>query len=387
MHPMKRLTGALLALFLLLIPLGVLAEESAENLIWNPEIDSLDYWYEDAWDFSDGISRFALADIGYDDSSSLYVENIQVNDARYVQDIWVEPDTLYRISCYVMAEGCGEDADGANLAVKDTFAASDTLHDTNGQWQYLELYGETGPDQTELTVMARVGGYGSTNTGKAWFDHFEMIPVNTLPEGALLYDFATPAPSSAAVDVPDEAPARNTPTLILIAVMFVVLACAGWTSVRRMNEIHPDLRGRGKANIFSVLLAICISSWVGMARQVRAQVMSLKQQEFSLAAYVIGASKPRILFKHLIINCMGPIIVNTTMMVPSAIFTEAFLAFVGIGISIPMASWGTMANEARAQMMLYPMQIVWPVAAICLTMLSLHFIGDGMSEALDPKKR
>ena len=141
------------------------------------------------------------------------------------------------------------------------------------------------------------------------------------------------------------------------------------------------------SNIFSVLLAICISSWVGMARQVRAQVMSLKQQEFSLAAYVIGASKPRILFKHLIINCMGPIIVNTTMMVPSAIFTEAFLAFVGIGISIPMASWGTMANETRAQMMLYPMQIVWPVAAICLTMLSLHFIGDGMSEALDPKKR
>lgn len=141
------------------------------------------------------------------------------------------------------------------------------------------------------------------------------------------------------------------------------------------------------SNIFSVLLAICISSWVGMARQVRAQVLSLKQQEFSLAAYVIGASKPRILFKHLIINCMGPIIVNTTMMVPSAIFTEAFLAFVGIGISIPMASWGTMANEARAVMMLYPMQIVWPVAAICLTMLSLHFIGDGMSEALDPKKR
>ena len=141
------------------------------------------------------------------------------------------------------------------------------------------------------------------------------------------------------------------------------------------------------SNIFSVLLAICISSWVGMARQVRAQVMSLKQQEFSLAAYVIGASKPRILFKHLIINCMGPIIVNTTMMVPSAIFTEAFLAFVGIGISFPMASWGTMANEARAQMMLYPMQIVWPVAAICLTMLSLHFIGDAMSEARDPKKR
>lgn len=141
------------------------------------------------------------------------------------------------------------------------------------------------------------------------------------------------------------------------------------------------------ANIFSVLLAICVSSWVGMARQVRAQVLSLKEQEFAQAAFVIGASRPRILFRHLIINCMGPIIVNTTLMVPDAIFTEAFLAFVGIGICIPMASWGTMANDARALLLSYPMQMVWPVAAICLTMLSLHFIGDGLSEALDPRKR
>ena len=141
------------------------------------------------------------------------------------------------------------------------------------------------------------------------------------------------------------------------------------------------------SNIFSVLLAICVSSWVGMARQVRAQVLSLKEQEFAQAAFVLGASRPRILFKHLIINCMGPIIVNTTLMVPEAIFTEAFLAFVGIGISIPMASWGTMANDARALIMLYPMQMVWPVMAISLTMLSLHFIGDGLSDALDPRKR
>ena len=141
------------------------------------------------------------------------------------------------------------------------------------------------------------------------------------------------------------------------------------------------------SNIFSVLLAICVSSWVGMARRVRAQVLTLKEQEFALAAFVIGAGKSRILFKHLIINCMGPIIVNATLMVPEAIFTESFLAFVGIGISIPMASWGTLANEARAQLRLYPMQMVWPVIAICLTMLSLHFIGDGLSEALDPRKR
>ena len=141
------------------------------------------------------------------------------------------------------------------------------------------------------------------------------------------------------------------------------------------------------SNIFSMLLAISISSWVGMARLVRGQILSLKEQEYAQAAYVIGASPSRIMFKHLIVNCMGPIIVETTLMVPNAIFTEAFLAFVGIGISIPQASWGTMANEARSLLQTSPLQMLWPVLAICLTMLSLNFIGDGLSEALDPKKR
>lgn len=141
------------------------------------------------------------------------------------------------------------------------------------------------------------------------------------------------------------------------------------------------------SNIYSVLVGISISSWIGMARQVRTQIQTLKQQEFSMAAYVIGASKKRILFKHLIINSMGPIVVSATMMVPDAIFTEAFLAFIGIGISLPQASWGTLCNEARSQLTQYPIQIVWPVLAICLTVLALNFIGDGVGEALDPKKK
>ena len=141
------------------------------------------------------------------------------------------------------------------------------------------------------------------------------------------------------------------------------------------------------SNMYSVLLGISISSWVGMARQVRSQIQTLKQQEFSMAAFVIGASKKRILFKHLIINCMGPIIVSATLMVPNAIFTESFLSFIGIGISAPQASWGTLPSEARGLVQSYPIQIVWPVAAICLTMLSLNFIGDVVGEALDPKKK
>ena len=139
------------------------------------------------------------------------------------------------------------------------------------------------------------------------------------------------------------------------------------------------------SNIFSVLLAIGISSWVGMARLVRGQILSLKEQEYAQAAYVIGASKARILFRHLIVNCLGPIIVEATLIVPTAIFTEAFLAFVGIGISLPPASWGTMANEARSLLQTQPVQMLWPVLAICLTILSLNFVGDGLSEALDPK--
>ena len=141
------------------------------------------------------------------------------------------------------------------------------------------------------------------------------------------------------------------------------------------------------SNMYSVLLGICISSWIGMARQVRTQIQTLKQQEFAMAAYVIGASKKRILFKHLVINSMGPIVVSATMMVPEAIFTEAFLAFIGIGISLPQASWGTLCNEARQLLQTAPIQIIWPTAAICLTVLALNFIGDGIGEALDPKKK
>ena len=141
------------------------------------------------------------------------------------------------------------------------------------------------------------------------------------------------------------------------------------------------------SNFQSIIIGICISSWMGMARQVRAQVMTLKEQEFSLAAFVLGASKKRILLKHLIINSMGPIIVSFTMLVPSAIFYEATLGFLGIGLSAPQASWGTLANDARAMISSQPLQVVWPILAICLTMLALNFIGDGLGDALDPKKK
>lgn len=139
------------------------------------------------------------------------------------------------------------------------------------------------------------------------------------------------------------------------------------------------------ANFMSIMIGVCLTFWMDMAKQVRAQVLTLKEQEFVLSAFVLGASKKRIIMKHLIKNSMGPIIVTVTMIVPRAIFYEAFLSFLGIGISAPQASWGTLANDAKSLVSTYPLEVVWPVLAICLTMLSLNFIGDGLGDALDPK--
>ncbi|ONI41529.1 diguanylate cyclase [Candidatus Epulonipiscium fishelsonii] len=136
----------------------------------------------------------------------------------------------------------------------------------------------------------------------------------------------------------------------------------------------------------SMLIAICATSWIGMARQVRTQIMSLKEQEFALAAKVIGASKRRIIFRHLIMNALGPIIVTLTMMVPSAIFTESFLSFVGIGISEPQSSWGLLANASRELIHTHPIQVIWPLTIMSLTILSLNFVGDGLGESLEPRK-
>ena len=133
------------------------------------------------------------------------------------------------------------------------------------------------------------------------------------------------------------------------------------------------------ASVISIMLGISITCWIDMARIVRQQVKSLKEQEFTMAAFVLGASPSRILIKHLLINTMGQIIVT--------IFTEAWLSFLGVGISAPMASWGTLAQDARQLIMTYPMQTVYPMIAICITIFSFNFVGEGLEKALDPKRK
>ncbi|MDW8799833.1 ABC transporter permease [Clostridium sp. A1-XYC3] len=141
------------------------------------------------------------------------------------------------------------------------------------------------------------------------------------------------------------------------------------------------------AGLKSIIVALSIAFWLTMARIVRGQIMSLKNQEFVLAAKTLGASPIRILLRHLIPNCMGPIIITLTLSVPEAIFTESFLSFIGLGVSAPQASWGTLASEALDGFQLYPTQLFFPALAICLTMLAFNLLGDGLRDALDPKMR
>ncbi|HEY5560789.1 MAG TPA: ABC transporter permease [Clostridiaceae bacterium] len=137
----------------------------------------------------------------------------------------------------------------------------------------------------------------------------------------------------------------------------------------------------------SIIIALTIGYWVDMARIVRGEVLQLKQREFVLAAKTLGARGRRILLKHLLPNSIGPILVTMTLTVPSAIFTEAFLSFIGLGIKLPQASWGTLCSDALNGLTYYPYQLVFPALSISITMLAFNFLGDGIRDAFDPKMR
>ncbi len=139
------------------------------------------------------------------------------------------------------------------------------------------------------------------------------------------------------------------------------------------------------SGIKSIIVAIGTTYWVDMARVVRGQVLSLKSQEFVMAAKTIGSSTKTILLQHLIPNAMGSILVTVTMLIPSAIFMEAFLGYLGIGLQPPLASLGTMCNDATQNLRSCPYQLFIPALVICLIMFGFNFIGDGLRDALDPK--
>ncbi len=142
--------------------------------------------------------------------------------------------------------------------------------------------------------------------------------------------------------------------------------------------------GRGMT---TMIVALCITGWIGTCRFVRGEVYRLKEQDYVLAAKVLGVSDFTIVVRHIIPNIMGMIVTNLCMAIPGAIFQEAFLSYIGLGIQPPMCSWGILAKEGIANLRVAPHQVLIPAFFICVTMLALNLLGDGLRDAVDPKLR
>ena len=139
------------------------------------------------------------------------------------------------------------------------------------------------------------------------------------------------------------------------------------------------------SNMVSMFIVFGLLYWVGMARLIRGQILSIKENEFVLAARSIGAKPGWIIRKHILQNCLSVIIVSTALQIPSAIFTESYLSFIGLGVNAPMPSLGSLANSARQGLQTYPYKLIFPALMICLIVLSLNLLGDGLRDAFDPK--
>ena len=142
-----------------------------------------------------------------------------------------------------------------------------------------------------------------------------------------------------------------------------------------------------KPGVFPIILAIAATGWIGMARLFRGQVFSLKESEFVMASRTMGAGSLHIIMKHLLPNAMSPIIISMANVIPSAIFSEAFLSYIGLGVPLPTASWGVLASDGANKLLSYPYQLLFPSLLICITMLCFNLMGDGLRDALDPRMR
>ena len=172
----------------------------------------------------------------------------------------------------------------------------------------------------------------------------------------------------------------SLPDVLIVILLSVAIKDVISTS---KNELIVKLG----AGMISIFIVFGLLYWVGMARQVRGQILSIKEQEYVLAAKAMGASPAHIIRKHMIPNCVSVIIITAAMQIPSAIFTESFLSFVGMGVSMPMPSLGSLASDARSGLVSYPYMLLFPAMSIFLIVLSFNLLGNGLRDAFDPKLR
>ena len=170
----------------------------------------------------------------------------------------------------------------------------------------------------------------------------------------------------------------SLPDTLMVVLLSVVL-----NEVMDVSAI-PFLQKIG-TNMLSMFVVFALLYWVSMARLVRGQILTIKQNEYVLAAKVSGAKPKRIIFRHILPNCISVIIISAALQIPSAIFTESFLSFIGMGVQAPMPSLGSLANAARAGISAYPWKLVFPALMICLITLAFNLLGDGLRDAFDPK--
>ena len=173
----------------------------------------------------------------------------------------------------------------------------------------------------------------------------------------------------------------SLPDLLIIILLSVVLK----QTVQQL--IAGTVLEKIGVGMISIFIVFALLYWVSMARMVRGQILSIKQQDYVLAARSIGAKGGHIIRKHMLPNCISVIIISTALQIPSAIFTESFLSFLGLGVNIPMPSLGSLASDALAGIYSYAYRLVIPAIAICLIVLSLNLLGDGLRDAFDPKLR
>lgn len=239
---MKRAIAVLLS-FLLVLSAWALCLAETKNLLANGSFEQLDGsgnpidWYANAYRGQAGYSRIAVTDAkAHSGRYSAMIENASSNDARFICTADVKPQALYRLSGYILVDHMEDVGNGANLALEGIYAFSDCLFDTAGEWQYVEWYGETGPEQTELTFGVRVGGYSAESVGKAYFDDIALEEVNALPQNVIAsvwYDAGSSYSSSQIEDISSETASKKTVLFVAIAVLFALFVLWG-------RNIHID---------------------------------------------------------------------------------------------------------------------------------------------------
>ena len=167
--------------------------------------------------------------------------------------------------------------------------------------------------------------------------------------------------------------------------MLMVILLASVLNVSLGASLEGTIFAKLGANIVSLFIVFALLYWVSMARLIRGQILSLKEQEYVLAAQATGAKGSRIIRRHLLPNSISVVIISTALQIPNAIFTESYLSFLGLGVNAPMPSLGSLASEALNGLSSYPYRLVIPAIVISLIVLSLNLFGDGLRDAFDPK--